>query len=722
METNYASPKLKTDTRAQSLITRLIELERPLGIVEGVIYYDYPLFRDTDNVLYRTKVMLASRSHGILIFGVGDLDDRSYSTERVAALDDELAQLHSIIFGKLLKSRRLRRSVGELSVRVRSLLFLPDLVRSDRIEAEKLESEVLVSLRPLEDKLSEARQSTLLQQDAWEELRSIIEGARGILRPRERDLSQSGDGGKAALLRSLEAEVANFDANQRRAAIAIVDGPQRIRGLAGSGKTVVLAMKAAHIHLSDPTTDILFTFYTKSLYDFIRRLITRFYRQFNDRDPDWSKVHVLHGWGGKSVGGVYYNACLDAGVTPLTLREAAAKSINAFDYACGELLRTRRVSQRYDYVLIDEAQDFPPAFFRLCFDLCRGGQYDRNIVWAYDELQNIINVKAITPAEAFGTDKRGAPLIDLDRTSNGAQPGFMHDIVLHKCYRNPREILVAAHALGFGIYSDTIVQMLENKEHWEDVGYVVEQGDCLPGQSTVINRPKENSPLAISDQQTPAEMIATFVAEDVNEEVSWVVQSIAALIEEGLRPDDIMVVALDDRNARPYFQWLSAGLAARRIQVNDVLSDPYGEPAFLIENQVTLTTVYRAKGNEAPVVFAIGMEALYPTRKFQRTRNKLFTAFTRAKGWLRMSGIGDGARFFVREIDVARENLPRLKFIYPDPERIVTLQRDLSDKAAKLARLQAQLDQQLEFLELDDEERQDFLASLINKKQKKQLQ
>ena len=44
----------------------------------------------------------------------------------------------------------------------------------------------------------------------------------------------------------LEKSIATLDQQQNRAAIETVEGVQRIRGLAGSGKTIVLAIKAAY--------------------------------------------------------------------------------------------------------------------------------------------------------------------------------------------------------------------------------------------------------------------------------------------------------------------------------------------------------------------------------------------------------------------------------------------------------------------------------------------
>ena len=171
------------------------------------------------------------------------------------------------------------------------------------------------------------------------------------------------------------------------------------------------------------------------------------------------------------------------------------------------------------------------------------------------------------------------------------------------------------------------------------------------------------------------------MADSIATEVAWIVGSIRALFDEGLDASDIIwLVCLDDRNARDYFKAISEQLDVLDVRVNNLLADPYGEPKFHIPKHVTLTTVYRAKGNESAVVFAIGIDAVYPNRKQQQARNKLFTAFTRAKGWLRVSEIGGGATRFAGEIDKAIQSMPRMQFIQPDPSQIMTLQRDLSDK------------------------------------------
>lgn len=36
-------------------------------------------------------------------------------------------------------------------------------------------------------------------------------------------------------------------------------------------------------------------------------------------------------------------------------------------------------------------------------------------------------------------------------------------------YRNPRLVITVAHAIGFGIYGNRIVQMIDSRDYWNDI-------------------------------------------------------------------------------------------------------------------------------------------------------------------------------------------------------------------------------------------------------------
>ena len=190
-----------------------------------------------------------------------------------------------------LRNRNLRKSKTELIFPINSAIFNSDLSEDCEIEDilcisnfSSLEKYLVnIENNPIDDK-------------KYIELISTIEGANGLLKPKERpNLEESSIKGITAT--AIEKEINSFDEFQKNAFINEILGPERIRGLAGSGKTVVLALKAAITHLRYPEAKIVYTFYTKSLYQHIQRLITRFYRQYDDKDPDWNKVKIIHALG-----------------------------------------------------------------------------------------------------------------------------------------------------------------------------------------------------------------------------------------------------------------------------------------------------------------------------------------------------------------------------------------------------------------------------------------
>jgi superfamily I DNA and RNA helicase len=258
--------------------------------------------------------------------------------------------------------------------------------------------------------------------------------------------------------------------------------------------------------------------------------------------------------------------------------------------------------------------------------------------------------------------------------------------------------------------------MLEDRNHWEDVGYDVLRGTFREGDETVVERPAANSPLTVSREIPVNEMIKMYEATKLEDEVGWCVNEIQQALGDGLRPDDCVVITLDDRNARVYCKALAERLGEAGIRTNNLLADPFAPPSFMKRNFVTLTTVYRAKGNEAALVCVVGADAITPDLKRQVARNKLFTAFTRAKAWLRVSGISADVRPILQELEVAKAKLPRLEFVYPDTGKIPMLQRNLDDRASKLRKLSDEMDRQMGLWDMSDEERRAWLQALTRKK------
>lgn len=712
MEIVVTTGRWRNDPASRSVVEYLRENEERLHLQAGVLYYDFPAYADYEATIIRPDILLFSPRHGFV--AVRFYDDTLFqrSEESAADIDVALGDFSSNLYSRLLRSRELRSSRTQIILDIHPVIFLSAAAKAADVEGDELESRVCGSLEALAEYI-ESLDRDPLPAAAVAEVRSVVEGAKALSRPQKRIVEDPAKQPLAAAMAALEGEIANFDEKQRHIALVDVGGPARIRGLAGSGKTVILAMKAAHLHLNHPEAMILFTFYTKSLRATIKSMITKFYRHYSEKDPDWKRLHIRHGWGGATVPGVYSDACRRANRQPLKLPEAnrlAKSGETAFGAACNQLISSGVVSAFYDHVLIDEGQDFPDSFYKLCFLLAKGGRDKKSIVWAYDELQDIMNVKIRQPDELFGRGSDGLPRVDLDRSSIHVPPGATNDAVLSKAYRNQRDILVSAHAMGFGVYG-TIVQMLESAEHWGDVGYEVLTGPLKVGEKVKILRPSHNSPL-----QVPAvegfPLLQCQSADNLEEEASWAAKSVKEFIEAGLSPEEILVISLDDRNARAYLSKTSEQLALIGISSNNVIADPYNEPPFTIADRVTLSTVYRAKGNEAAVVFALGVDAV--ETKSRGGRNKIFTAFTRTKAWLRVSGVGPAAARIFRELEKANAKAPEMKFTMPDLAAIETIQRGFSKKQAAARAAREQFVKRLKAAGFSDDEIEEELKQVLN--------
>lgn len=712
MEIIITTGRWKNDPASRSLVEYLRDNQTKLNLTEAILYYDFPAYADYETALIRPDVLLFSPRHGFLAVRYFENTLFKRSDEAASKIDLALGDFTSNLYSRLLRSRELRLTRTRSMIDVYPVIFAPISNDEDRLDEEKIESQICGSLESVAQYLNSIVRDPL-PNEIVAEVRSVVEGAKALSRPQKRTIEDAIGQPLAVAMSNLEGEIANFDEKQRHIALVEVGGPARIRGLAGSGKTVILAMKAAHLHLNDPEALILFTFYTKSLRATIKSMITKFYRHYSDTDPEWKRLHIRHGWGGSSVPGVYSDACRRLNRAPLTLSEAnrlSGRGETPFGAACNQLNETGKVTAYYDHVLIDEGQDFPGSFYRLCLHLAKGDRDKKSIVWAYDELQDIMNVKIRQPDELFGRDDDGIPHIDLDRSSVHLPPGATNDAVLSKCYRNQRDILVSAHAMGFGVYG-TIVQMLESAEHWEDVGYEVLSGPLRTGHPVHIIRPARNSPIRVPEVEG-FPLVQWESASDFSGEVKWVATNIKKFITAGLAPEEILVISLDDRNAKTYLSMVAEELSLLGIASNNVIADPYNEPPFTLAGKVSLSTVYRAKGNEAAAVFAIGIDAV--ETKTRSGRNKIFTAFTRSKAWLRVSGIGHSAAGILAELKIATDNAPEMKFTMPDLREIETIQRGFSKKQAAARAAREQFIKKLKAAGFSDEEIEEEIQQVIN--------
>lgn len=499
----------------------------------------------------------------------------------------------------------------------------------------------------------------------WKTVRSIGQGIRPLLAGVSPKVAKNKQTlGEA--IKELENQIALLDHEQERAAKQIAPGIQRIRGLAGTGKTVLLAMRAAEIHRRFPNKKILFTFNTQSLYNQARKLITKFYRFRGDEVPDWDMLHVRHAWGGKNRPGVYYELCERQGTIPLNLNDVRGKSKIPLQAICENAL-SRTILPEYDYILVDEAQDFPNDFFQI---LRRLAYPPYQICYAYDELQSLYSIDIPKPEDMFGLDEEGKPYIVFD--GEDYPGGIDKEYVLHRSYRCPQPVLMLAHAIGLGLYSSTgCVQMLEKEESWQSIGYEIRAGKLEQGQKVEIYRSPDNSPNSIAEiYDGEQKLIVTKQFSTREDELDWVADSVATDIrDQKVNPDQIIVISLEARLSREYLATLQVKLVERGVPstIPGIVDDT---AAFMEPGKVTLTTINRAKGNEAPIVYIISFESLYDYLSSVENRNRAFTSISRSKAWVRITGVGRKMQQAEDEITKVRTDYPWFKFVFPDMDAI----------------------------------------------------
>ncbi|NHN43095.1 ATP-binding domain-containing protein [Halorubellus sp. JP-L1] len=488
------------------------------------------------------------------------------------------------------------------------------------------------------------------------------------------DATGVGDGGpsRADLFDELESGLKRLDDAQEEFAMQVPDGPQQVRGIAGSGKSIVLAQKAAQLHARHPEWNVVLTFQTRALYEAAREAVHRYYAYFADDDVDWSRLQVMHAWGGKTSRGLYYDAAQAAGVAPRTFSDAKAAFGDAdgglLANCCEEVLESGQPQERYDAILVDEAQDFEPGFLQLCHAVLKP---PKRLVWAYDEAQSLQSLQAPSPTAVFGTDDDGAPVVDLKGQYEG---GVRKSIVMRKAYRTPRPVLLTAHGLGMGLLRDAgAVQALTTQRGWESLGYEVERGDFRRhGEPVEVVRPDAHSPHPLRDREAARPFLSVSRAHSRAGEVEHVADAVAADVhEEGLAPEEVLVVPLGDvGDSRDFGDRVADALAKRGVDANRVWKGNVDD--FREDGAVTVSRINRAKGNEAASVHVAGVDRVADDDRradLVTRRNELFVGLTRTQAWASLSGVDHGV---FDEVERVREQatgpFPALEFPAPTPD------------------------------------------------------
>ena len=217
-----------------------------------------------------------------------------------------------------------------------------------------------------------------------------------------------------------------------------------IQGMAGTGKTELLMRKIKELYVGEENSRIAFTCHNKVLASEMKLRIEKFFNFMKvEEQIDWeNRLKVFHSWGSKydEKLGMYSYICKKYDIPYLNYREA-----RTFDNACKNAINALHelgdIESIFDYIFIDESQDFDQSFFELCKLVCKNTVYI-----AGDIFQSI-----------------------FDETK---ESDLKADYMLDKCYRTDPRTLMFAHSIGMGLFEDPPLNWLRDEE-WKACGYKV---------------------------------------------------------------------------------------------------------------------------------------------------------------------------------------------------------------------------------------------------------
>jgi superfamily I DNA and RNA helicase len=692
---------IKPDTDEESVVLDSIETALADSFLQ--LYYEYPDFGQREDHEYLDIVLLHPKT-GVVVIEVYDfrLDDieqiqgPDWYLEGVAkpvrpksvASDGKLGIRHEIEQRDELTDRDRRSNIP-----CQDYIALPNITKKEWNKTFPDENTDAILFRDEMNDRAEFAEKLKITPDpdlSEEELRDVLAILKfsNAISGEQLNTAATPDT-KRELLERIDQRLKILTDKQLEIGLQSPDQPQQIRGIAGSGKTVVTAFRAAKLHWEHEDWNIAVTFRNRGLRQTHKELVAKFYRQFSNGDEyDKNKLHIFHAWGGSSTPGMYSTIAAEAGVNSRGYQEARSifpTSSNPLHWCCREVVNKGDIPEMYQVILIDEGQDLPNSFFKMCYAACTP---EKRIYWSYDEAQSLGNLNATSPKKLFGTDEQGDPLVDVSGTTGG---GYNLTQVMRTAFRTPRSILMTAHGFGMGMYREgPVVQAITTQEGWDYIGYNTVDGNFRnPGNQVTLKRNLDRSPHPLWEYQTPDNLLNQHWAGSRKKEVEWVADDIAYLIqEEDVRPEEIMITFLWTYNIRDDpLEQLIDDLESRfdKNIVNDVsqITQKTGiRGKIREEGKISLTNIYHSRGNQAPFVYVMGMDMVAEQtskdlaegreiqwrRQHVELRNQAFVGFTRTQGWLTFTGTDPGNRIvgeLNRVLDDTKSEDPELNMQVP---------------------------------------------------------
>lgn len=407
------------------------------------------------------------------------------------------------------------------------------------------------------------------------------------------------------------------DEQQRLAEQLWEEGPRLVRGVAGSGKTVVLAhncarrlarmAEAADGLFGGRPPRVLAVCFNRTLAPLIRDRILAAHRTRTGGEPPEGSLDVF------AFNQLMWHLARERGLWRYQkLEEVPDQAERARRYiaeleAAPDAIRERCL---YDAVYVDEGQDMEQAEFDLLRRLCRtdGGREPSLFVF-FDDAQNLY----ARPRPNWGE----VGLNIVGRSS-----------VMSRCFRNTRQIVEPAFNMLVGSYAERTVQ----NRQYADIAGLRQRG---------LVDELEGGHVRVSFACREGAAIEPYRTDTPEAEADWIaIRLRKLLVDEEVRPEDILVLTLRRERAQQIANRLEQAAAAGELPVRGIrvpfLDEAKDEPISL-PGHLTVSTIHSAKGYDAYVVLVAGVEAFADS---EEDRAAFYVACTRARELLEVTGVG----------------------------------------------------------------------------------
>ncbi len=392
-----------------------------------IAYWRYPIFSKVGEIRKEPDILIADRE-----FGLSVIEILSVTIDQIAGINDGIWQLQNFYIIEANPYQQAEHQLRALiaycdrepaiwrKVNGKAIVALP-LITQEQWQQRGFDQ--IPNCPPLifQDQLSKVSCIERFQQISavvpgenledkdWELLLSVVSGTPEHRKETNRTTSALAHNSRASIMENLQQRLYEIDLQQEHIGKEIPPGPQRIRGIAGSGKTVLLCQKAAHMHLKHPDWDIAIVFFTRSLHDLMIKLLDRWIRRFSSGELTYDpkanhKLRVLHAWGAKEHPGLYGTICEYHGKKRKIVADTKERQPNrGLAELCKRLQEEITIEPMFDAILIDEGQDLvseadlkfedKQAIYWLAYQALRPvdeeNPEERRLIWAYDEAQSL---------------------------------------------------------------------------------------------------------------------------------------------------------------------------------------------------------------------------------------------------------------------------------------------------------------------------------------------